>query len=1294
MDSVTEIRQNQRVIKVILACAIEVEWQAINAALGPMRTLPTRQGVFHIVQKSLGGYDFEIIVVQTGPGNIKAQITTSQAMHVHTVDAAVFVGVAGGIKDVELGDVVVSTKVSYYETTKETDDGTLPRPTSWPIRHPLIQLAQLAAHKGREECGYATVTGTIASGEKVIASSHSTSADLIKKSYSDSLAIEMEAGGFVHAAQSYDVGDFIVIRGISDLLDNKSSSDGEGWQEKAAKNAVEVALNFLSTYAESVAGNPTSSGRATSSLPATSTSADFDVPLPSSSQCYALISPPESKISSLLLDAGFPFNLVMDLDPDTDTRGLLSSVADALNKERFVQLFAPQDEINATSSTLIWLATRGLEGRGGVRHDYKPWLQHLRSAIAKSLSSISRIFDGRQCTILVPTDGKTEGRWMQLMVEELLTAFSIHCQVVTIGSAQDPLLADISDRHISLAANDVTQAVTGWLAPLTETPTDTMSVPSASGVLSIEPRDRLWLAEDLDLVWIGAGAGRQNAEAESLAFWQGGEATWTALNSDCDVRRPAMEHLSEQVSKEHEVHRVDRVNIFHEPGSGGTTVGRRLLFDFHSKNPCVLIRGIRTSETASRLQWISQQSGLRVIAVIDSPAISERQVSLIIDELKALLATVTVVHVSRRHNKPSGASNSVFIESKLDDIEAGEFFDRYKSLSPASLPELEAVYKVRDERRTPFFFGLAAFEEDFHGLSSYVEQRLHNAPEPQISLLKFCCLAYAYGHATIPERYLAPLAGLSRSNPEILGHVLSPGIRSLLWRTEEGEWRAVHHLVAREVLQQLANSTLWQRQLSLWGKEFIDFMKDQAVDFSPEIDSVLTNIFIKRDSDDLIGSDETGTNKFSHFIEDIPSKEGAADMLAYLSETFPDQPHYAAHVARFYAFSLRNYERATEYAETASSLAPGSPLIRHVLGMVHRARAYDEIGKREPVESVIIPAKKAAEEFAQSRRIATIANEHAFISDAQMRIKLVAYASRQHSDLASYLRGAPHPFIIESLSKAEDLLSRVRSSNDARKGSGYEVRTRADLRALYGDFEKAFSALDILLQRDDTDPIPIRRQIVWMHFARRKSWREVPKSSVKRAVLLLEQNLRDGNYAASDIRQWWNVARYLQPTPSHDRVLELMAYWRTSEYSVDSLYHSYVALAVDVMDGIRSSIPQMNQYIKDCSSAAQKLGGRVRSHEWVGDGVGIARLVQQSELGNWDQGHDFWSDTSRLVRLEGIISEIRDPRAGTVTVLGIPAFFAPGRSGFIKGRDHNQRVSGYLGFSYDGPRFWDVKRLD
>ena len=83
-------------------------------------------------------------------------------------------------------------------------------------------------------------------------------------------------------------------------------------------------------------------------------------------------------------------------------------------------------------------------------------------------------------------------------------------------------------------------------------------------------------------------------------------------------------------------------------------------------------------------------------------------------------------------------------------------------------------------------------------------------------------------------------------------------------------------------------------------------------------------------------------------------------------------------------------------------------------------------------------------------------------------------------------------------------------------------------------------------------------------------------------------------------------------------------------------------------------------------------------------------LVHQSDLGEWNE--DFWSHPERLRRIKGVVAKIDGPQKGLVELPGgVSAFFVPSKAGLHQGRDENVSVTCYLGFSYDGPRAWDVQ---
>jgi hypothetical protein len=86
----------------------------------------------------------------------------------------------------------------------------------------------------------------IAAGEVVLDSVDSSLAQMIKQTYGDAAAIEMEGAGVALAGQLNESLPTIIVRGISDYADgHKENTDRDGWQQRAARNAAAFAVTLL-----------------------------------------------------------------------------------------------------------------------------------------------------------------------------------------------------------------------------------------------------------------------------------------------------------------------------------------------------------------------------------------------------------------------------------------------------------------------------------------------------------------------------------------------------------------------------------------------------------------------------------------------------------------------------------------------------------------------------------------------------------------------------------------------------------------------------------------------------------------------------------------------------------------------------------------------------------------------------------------------------------------------------------------------------------------------------------------
>ncbi|MFE2029103.1 hypothetical protein ACFW9V_29085 [Streptomyces hygroscopicus] len=240
---------------VVVLTALEVEYRAVRAHLEEPRPAPAERGaLFELGVFRDGPAERTVAIHMTGPGNPGAAASVERAAALFAPRAVLFVGVAGGVKDVALGDVVAADAVYDYETGKDTETGFLPRQKTYQSAYGLVQLARLVAAGDAWQRRIPPGDGAprprahvkpLAAGGRVVAHHRSDVGRRLAAGAGDALAVDMEGFGFLAGAYVNQHLDALVIRGVSDLLGDKGEAHDERWQPVASRHAAAFAFELI-----------------------------------------------------------------------------------------------------------------------------------------------------------------------------------------------------------------------------------------------------------------------------------------------------------------------------------------------------------------------------------------------------------------------------------------------------------------------------------------------------------------------------------------------------------------------------------------------------------------------------------------------------------------------------------------------------------------------------------------------------------------------------------------------------------------------------------------------------------------------------------------------------------------------------------------------------------------------------------------------------------------------------------------------------------------------------------------
>jgi Tol biopolymer transport system component/nucleoside phosphorylase len=234
----------------VILTSREVEYLAVRPYLDRLEPQAHEGTVYEVGTLRAGQHLWEVAIADLEIGGLAAGVQAERVIAQMNPDLVCFVGLAGGVKEVASGDVVIATKIYGY-TADPAGAGFRARPEGVHSSFGLLQWAKVIAR----ESGWLRRVGSfgvaprahvapIAAGERIGVDSREPVAAFLRANYDDAVAVEMEGWGALEVVYTNE-RPTIVIRGVCGRIDGPVEDEGADWQERAARHAAAYTVELL-----------------------------------------------------------------------------------------------------------------------------------------------------------------------------------------------------------------------------------------------------------------------------------------------------------------------------------------------------------------------------------------------------------------------------------------------------------------------------------------------------------------------------------------------------------------------------------------------------------------------------------------------------------------------------------------------------------------------------------------------------------------------------------------------------------------------------------------------------------------------------------------------------------------------------------------------------------------------------------------------------------------------------------------------------------------------------------------
>lgn len=1061
---------------------------------------------------------------------------------------------------------------------------------------------------------------------------------------------------------------------------------------------------------------------------------------------YLLISPQkvsENKIVSEAI-AKLPWRLVIDFNPKSDEEhnGLLYNFNENIGPG-YKKTFTINDKIEFDPSfEHYWYMANG-QGTTAAIGDFRQWKNthrtFLSSVLYKEFVSGSRIKP--RIVVLLDIDAK----YAEFIISELnrIDYSKLHFVLCSETEKYENIF-DSEDNVtlINISADDIS---TGLLNSVN------YDEQSTSGQKYLIPhfderktyleisQDHFDYLSSLGVEIVYKDIETNSSNLEDNGFFRGDIITWRDLAEQKDILRNSLENIQKRLLNKLKENKLDEVHLVHEAGAGGTTLARRIAYNFSSLYPTIILRQYHHRKTIEAIRIIYDQytkGSLPLLIIAESFEVRDNH--LLYRDLSSAKKNAVLFIINR--GSINIASNARFIlRSQLEVNEAMAFQNTFSLIVPdrkSAIGNIQSDYRDKPKYITPILYGLTAFGKDFTGLEGYVVKGLEGLNLEQKKFMGFVSLIYYYTQKSVAAELFSSLFNVPVNECDLV-KILGTENPLLELLHEEGDdydynnvWRPRYALVAEEAMHiLLGGGTIskrnWKNNLAGWLIDLIYYVRLNLEFLDDETLDIFNSLFIER-----LAIEEEGQDKeFTKALNDILSPQNGIAIFEALTDAYPNEAHFHGHFARYLyndRIGIKQYDRAIIEAEKSLEIYSNNASLIHTLGMCYREKAenliytFEQQGipKDEAEEKVKLLTEQASETF--DRCIdEDPSNLYGYESQIRIILKSLEFGARIHNATSkeSFITDPKYNWYAEYLDKVSRLLDealfvieqamRLENRERIMKSAGYIFDCEGMFFRTLGRHLQAKNKFESLIKAT-----PKGYEYMRPHYRRMfvisllagkldnqrdlfSAWKKISESELNQCVQYLDANIFEDPNNTQNIRLWLQAVRNQRIPPAIQSCIAKISSWtqvtnQNTNTLLEGYYYLYVLTSISAISDGEIFNPTSVQTVNDIKEKMKPfLKNEIFSYEWYGRGDGIKKMVNHKQLGEFSS--DFFERNKDILgEVTGRIKHVNSSQKGTIKLdCGLEAFFVPNVGGFTD-RNTNDRIKCYVSFRYDQMQAWSV----